>query len=107
MTGGDIFILILSLCKRLTHLNFCESYHYRRLPIFKIYDPTSPSCMSSTLTNLKIRVLSFNDCLYLLDGRLDCLSTLIIHVEKILGPLSNRFNTVNMIFSHCFEEKHF
>jgi hypothetical protein len=42
--------------------------------------------MSSTLIKLKINVATFFDCLYMLDGRLDFLSTLIINVRDIFGP---------------------
>ena len=38
--------------------------------------------MSSSLTQLKINVESFVDCLFLLDGRLDSLSKLIINVRE-------------------------
>ncbi|CAF3359078.1 unnamed protein product [Rotaria sp. Silwood2] len=90
---SDIFALILSLCKRLTDLNFCQFYHYRSLPICICYDATLTRYVSSTLAKLQISVLGFDNCLYLLDGRFDCLSTLIIHVHKILTPSSIIDNT--------------
>jgi hypothetical protein len=95
-TVSNIFALILSLCKRLINLNFCEWCRYRsyRVCISKL---PSTSCMSSTLTTLTINVATFNDCLHLLDGRLDCLSTLIIDVRKIRIPLPSLENTVSKI----------
>ncbi|CAF5083863.1 unnamed protein product [Rotaria sp. Silwood1] len=45
-------------------------------------------CMSESLTKLKVNVKDFDDCLYLLDSNLECLSKLIINVEHI-GPKEN------------------
>ncbi|CAF4572452.1 unnamed protein product, partial [Rotaria sp. Silwood2] len=50
----------------------------------------STSCTSSTLIKLKVNVATFDDCLYLLDGRLKHLSTLIIHVKKISLSFSDK-----------------
>ncbi|CAF1083417.1 unnamed protein product [Adineta steineri] len=47
------------------------------------FDLSSINAKSSTLTTLKINVKTFDNCLYLLDGRFNCLSTLIIYVEII------------------------
>ena len=93
---SNIFALILSLCKRLINLNFCQLFSHRNSSIC-IFKLSSTSCISSTLTKLKINVETFDDCLYLLDGRLNCLSTLIIHVKKISFTLSNIDNTVSII----------
>ncbi len=57
--------------------------------------PTT-SCVSSTLTKLNIMVNAFDDCLYLLDGRLESLSTLVIEIWAITDSLSNKDNTVNI-----------
>ncbi|CAF3558500.1 unnamed protein product [Rotaria sordida] len=56
---SDIFALVLSLCKRLTNLNFCQLYHDRSLSICICYDATLTRYMSSTLATLKISVLGF------------------------------------------------
>ncbi len=61
--------------------------------------------MSSTLSTLKINVETFDDCLYLLDGRLDCLSTLIIHVQTILLTSSTIDNTVSIVFIYYILRK--
>ncbi|CAF3388858.1 unnamed protein product [Rotaria sp. Silwood2] len=84
MTVSKIFELIVSLCKNLTVLNFCDMFHTRTYETSVFY--RSSNYMSSTLIKLKIHVLSLDDCLYLLDGRLDSLSTLIINVEHIFDP---------------------
>jgi len=44
------------------------------------------NCMPSSLTKLKIKVSILTDCLYLLDGPLVFLSTLIIDVFHIYHP---------------------
>ncbi|CAF3294041.1 unnamed protein product [Rotaria sp. Silwood2] len=87
---STIFALILSLCKGLIELNFCRFYHRSSICTFEL---SSTNCKSSTLTVLKISVKSFDDCLYLLDGRLNCLSTLIIYVEEIAYTLGTIDNT--------------
>ncbi|CAF4024620.1 unnamed protein product, partial [Rotaria sordida] len=79
-------------CKRLISLNFCSSCRYRLMAIH-IFKPSTTNCISSTLTTLNINVDNFADCLYLLDGRLNCLSTLIIRVLKISPVISNIKNT--------------
>ncbi len=47
---------------------------------------------------LKITVKTLTDCLYLLDGRLDCLSTLIINVLDAVHPFGYIDPTVSIIF---------
>ena len=96
--------MILSLCKQLVNLNFCQLYYYRSLPI-RIYHLPSTSCVSSTLVKLKVSVSAFGDCLYLLDGRLNCLSTLIIHVERISFSVVDIDNTVNITLGIALREK--
>ena len=97
-TLSTIFALVLSLCKRLIKFNF--GFFFHRLP-FCTFELSSTNFKSSTLTELKINVKTFDDCLYLLDGRLNCLSTLIIYVKEIaytLGPIDN---TVSIILNYC------
>jgi hypothetical protein len=52
-------------------------------------------CTSSTLTELTISVTAFEDCLYLLDEKFDCLSKLVINVEQIRYMIPDINNTVN------------
>jgi hypothetical protein len=51
----------------------------------------------STLIKLKINVEGLVDCLYLLDGPLVCLSTLIINVSQIFQPSPHIDPTVSVI----------
>jgi hypothetical protein len=88
-----IFALLLFLCKRLISMNFCQLSYRRTMCTFDL----SMYCMSSTLTVLKINVKTFDDCLYLLDGRLDSLLKLIIHVKEISYSTTTIDNMVSVI----------
>jgi hypothetical protein len=87
---------MLSLCKNLTVLNFCDMFPIRNCvtPAFYL---VLTSDMSSTLTKLKINVVSLVDCLLLLDHRLDSLSTLIINVSDIFYLEQGIDHTVSII----------
>jgi hypothetical protein len=103
---AKIFQLILSLCKKLISLDFCDMYPTRKCesPLFYLlrenYTP-------STLIKLKISVKFLTDCLYLLDGPLVSLSTLIIYVSSIYHPivLEQIDTTVSTISKIIFREK--
>ena len=86
-TVSNTFELVLSLCERLTELDLSEGFFrkgLRRPSVFLIHNK---NFLSSTLTKLKINVATLFDCLLLLDGRLDSLSTLIINVAYIFDPV--------------------
>ena len=77
-----IFALILSLCKKLIDLNFCDLFFEqkewnRRIALNQI------RLSSSTLTKLKINLQTFDEGLSLLNEDFECLTTLILHVETI------------------------
>jgi len=93
-----IIALILSLCKKLTVLNFGDMFITRKFktPVFFL---PSESSMSSTLMKLKINVLNFADCLCVLDGRFTCLSTLIINVHNVFDRTRNMGETVSIILN--------
>ncbi|CAF1515223.1 unnamed protein product [Adineta steineri] len=112
--SSDIFLLILSLCRRLIKLNFCQVFSYRN-SFISIYNLPKTSCTCSTLIELKINVASFNDCLYLLDGRFDSLSKLTINVRNIeyeRKEINNKtklpklkyFSLTSFSFIHHFDE---
>ncbi|CAF2757379.1 unnamed protein product [Rotaria sp. Silwood2] len=96
--GGNelnMFALTLSISKCLIDLTFTErtKVSFSNLP--------STSCVSSTVTELKITVSTFDDCLYLLDGRLQHLSILIIHIIEISDSSLNIDNTINLPKLKC------
>jgi len=94
-TLSNIFILIVSRCQRLISLNFCQLFYDRKSPIY-LDNFSSTNCTSSTLAKLKVNVTNFDDCLYILDGHLKQLSTLIIDVKEISWSFSHK-NKVNRI----------
>ncbi|CAM4895206.1 unnamed protein product [Rotaria socialis] len=89
-TLAMIFALILSLCNQIVAVNFCYFFHRSMICTFEL---SSTDCVSSTLTSLKINVKTFDDCLYLLDGRLNYLLTLFIDVKEIVYTLGAVDNT--------------
>jgi hypothetical protein len=96
-TIADIFALILSLCKKLIVCNFGDMSPTRRCtsPLFYLL---SNNYIPSTLIKLKVNVTSLVDCLYLLDGPLVCLSTLIINVQQIFHTAQAIDPTVSILF---------
>jgi hypothetical protein len=101
-----IFQLILSLCKKLISLNFCDMYPTRQFES-PLYYLLRENYTPSTLIKLKISVTLLTDCLYLLDGPLVSLSTLIIYVSSIYHPitLEQIDPTVSTISKIIFREK--
>jgi hypothetical protein len=98
-TVTEHFALILSLCKGLIDLNFCNMFFIQRCWTF-LFDLPLERFMSSTLMKLKINIDNFIDCLHLLDGRFDCLSTLIVNVNQIFPfgmEIGGRVSITSMI----------
>jgi hypothetical protein len=99
----QMFASILSLCEKLTVLNFDDIFPIETYPAPILLLPANFT--SSTLIKLKINVAGFSDCLRLLDGRLDSLSTLIINVSDYF-IMPNRIDaTVSIISIIMFREK--
>jgi len=96
-TVVNIIALILSLCKQLTVLNFCDMFIKRKWNFPAFFLPSEIS-RSSTLTKLKVNVVYFGDCLLLLDGRFQNLSTLIINVTYVREQLPEENIEVSLIF---------
>ncbi|CAF3239631.1 unnamed protein product, partial [Rotaria sp. Silwood2] len=90
---SSIFFSIVCLSKCLTDL----TYFHRCLEDYIKLSYSNMSytgCLSSTLYKSMIYVKTFNHCLYLLNGCLPSLSTLIICINKIISSSSNIVNTV-------------
>lgn len=90
-----IFEAILFFGKHLTDLKFYQLSSESYLTFFP-WNNQNEACLSSTLTNLSIYVSNFDDCLYLLDGRFQSLSKLVIRIEMIARSLSNINKNVNL-----------
>ena len=91
---GKNLAALLSLCERLTALNFCDVFRTRKCWLF-IFPAGPGDYVSSTLVKLKINVATFLDSLILLDVRLESLSTLFINVSTILDRRMNIDRTVS------------
>ncbi len=91
----NMLAMILSICKHLCDLTFNQCILGKHL-LVSIFNLPKTSCVSSTLTKLNINVNTFDDCLYLLDGRLESLSTLIIDIDEITESSLNKDNTVSI-----------
>jgi hypothetical protein len=83
---SQTFALILSSCSKLLELEFVQY-------IWDFFWMKSSFCFflnafqSGTLTRLTLTVGGFVDCLLLLDGRCESLSTLIIHMNDVSHPV--------------------
>jgi hypothetical protein len=75
-----IFTHLITLVMRESSYN-----HYLRLCLYDDH-PFFSSFRSSTLRILNVRLLTFRDCLYLLDGRFDQLHTLIVDLANVRPP---------------------
>lgn len=87
--------LILELCQRLNKFHFCSlNYRSKKRPIYF----SSLDCKSAILTELKVDINCFDECLYLFDGHFPSLSTIVLNVKQIRETSSKRNKTVNWIF---------
>jgi hypothetical protein len=77
----NIYAHILRFFKNLKKLNVDSSHE--SYPPLSLCDLSLNSFSSSTLTHLCINVNTLDDCLYLLDGRLQQLTTLSVNVDII------------------------
>ena len=82
----ETFALILSSCPKLLELEFVQ-YIWEFCSVNSSFSFLFNAFQSATLTHLKLAVSGFVDCLLLLDGRCESLSTLIIHVNDIYDPV--------------------
>ncbi|CAF3021557.1 unnamed protein product [Rotaria sp. Silwood2] len=77
-----VYVFILSFFKNLNHLSIIESSITDYPPVSICHSP-STAFSSEILTKLCIDVFTFDDCLYLLDGRLKQLITFIVRIYHI------------------------
>ena len=91
---------LFRMMNNLIHLTFDDaSYKYIvRLMI----DVPSSKFSSSTLLTLKIKAQSFNDCLYILDGRFNNLQSLYIDLMNIYPSSIQIENQVSLIIKDIF-----
>jgi hypothetical protein len=90
----------LTYCEKLQHLNVIQTTILGYPGLSIRYLPSS-TFSSLTLTYLSINVITFTDCLCLLDGRLKQLRTFIVQIYSLDTDLSIFHNLVSIFC--CFE----
>ena len=78
----------------LTDLKFCESWYENALPL--LFDVPFRSFSSSNLLELNLKVQSFSNLLYLVDGRFSQLHTLIVDLNNIVYQPKHLENKVSL-----------
>ncbi|CAF0836722.1 unnamed protein product [Adineta steineri] len=95
---------ILTFFKNLKKLSIMEP-SFRSYPPLSLHYLPSTSFSSSILTHLYISVDTFDDCFYLLDGRLRKLTTLCINVHHIDTFSKGIHNMDQLLNLKCFSLK--
>ncbi len=72
-------IRLFTVCKKLRYLFFINNIDVQ----LSLRNFPTNACCSSTLCHLIIDLVTFDDCLYLLDGRLNQLTKFIVEIEDI------------------------
>ncbi|CAM4949990.1 unnamed protein product [Rotaria socialis] len=80
----NICYYVFNVFINLTHLTFYDAAHQNNARL--LFDVPFPTFSSSSLLVLKIKVQTFDVCLYILDGRFEQLHTLDIELANILSP---------------------
>jgi hypothetical protein len=94
LTG--VYDRIFTLLTNLKHLELdVNDTYFLSQPLLSGFPSTK--CFSSSLTYLRINIHNFDDCLYLLDGRLSQLHTLIVKLGYIHDPVMLRVNSSKII----------
>jgi len=93
----NVYAPILTVFENLKHLSIIGSF-MSDYPALSICDLPSTTFFSSILTKLCIYVYSFDDCLYLLDGRLKQLTTFIVQIYFIRNDSLIVHNNVSLCF---------
>ncbi len=93
----NVYARILDFFKNLKRLSINQAFISSHR-VLSLHDLPSNTFFSSTLTHLCINVANFDDCLYLLDGRLKQLTTLIVRAFAMVNYSSIAQNMVNSSF---------
>jgi len=88
---------ILNFFKNLKHLSIIGSFS-RFFPRLVFDNLPSTTFFSSTLNKLSVHVMTYDDCLALLDGRLEQLTTLIVVIDNVTYHPSNVYYVVSLHF---------
>ena len=91
----DLYLPIFNLLKNVTHLDFVIKDDLKYRPLSLAGFP-STACFSSTIVYLSIKVMCIEDCLSLLDGRLNQLNTFIVEIHRISPSTNGLEDTVKL-----------
>jgi hypothetical protein len=97
----DVYVPILTFFQNLKNLSIIESSTTDYPPLSICYLP-STSFYSAILTELRIDVCNFDDCLHLLNGRLKQLTTFIVRICHIRNYSWIVHNTVSFFLLYAF-----
>ncbi len=91
------YIRLLMVCKKLEHLEI-KTIGLISGTKLSLHNFLTSTCFSSTLYKLTVDLSTFDDCLYLLDGRLNQLSTFIVNIDGINASSLDIDNKVNQSY---------
>ncbi|CAF3286177.1 unnamed protein product [Rotaria socialis] len=101
----NVYSHILIFFKNLKNLSIIQPSVLTYYPGLSLCDLPSTTFSSSILTHLYINVKTFDDCVYLLDGRLRKLTTLYVNVYAIDKSSGIVQNTDKLFNLKCFTLK--
>ena len=93
--GMNLYLPVFNLLKNVTHLDFVIKDDFKSRPLSLAGLP-STTCFSSTIIYWSIKVMCIEDCLSLLDGRLNQLNTFIVEIHRISPPTNGLEDTVKL-----------
>ena len=97
-----LYLPIFNLLKSVTHLDFVIKNDFRHPPL-SLDDLPSTAFFSSTIVHLSVRLLCIEDCISLLDGRLNQLNTFIVEIYRICPSTNDLNDTVKAIWTFQLE----
>ena len=95
--------------KNVTYLDFVIKDRFRYPPL-SLDDLPSTDCFSSTIVHLSIKVMGFEDCISLLDGRPSQLHTFIVvvhYIRRLTNDLEDKVKPNNKHFKENFSNELF
>lgn len=92
----NLYSPIFNTLKSVTHLDFVIKDDFR-YPSLSLKELPSSACFSSTIVHLSIKLKSIEDCISLLDGRLNQLHRFIVRINWIRPSTNDLEDTVKVI----------
>jgi hypothetical protein len=95
----DVYDYILKFFENLKHLSIIEAYP-RYYPPLTFRNSSFTLFSSLTLSKLSVRIISYEDCLALLDGRLKQLTSFTVAINVMQHYSSNLYHMVSLRVLH-------